>query len=164
MCHALCVQIVLPVRFVAVTSQRASLQTSLLEEQEEFSSKMDSSLPVVASPDARPAKGNVLTRWLHSHFPDQPSRWAAVLAFLLALGVSIYWLQWTITSRWQYSRDHPVQSISFESVQRFPQLLGNQLYFVERFIPSNQTYAKLVTIYGESVCLRMQRGSSAHER
>lgn len=83
-------------------------------------------------------------RWFLSHFSDKHSRFAFVLAFLLALAVSIYWLQFTIVQRWKYSLDHPLQTVSFETVDQLPAILALELKFTDQFLPLESTYMQRV--------------------
>ena len=96
------------------------------------------------TPTARPAKGSWLIRWFTSHFHDRQSQVAAVLAFLGALAVSIYWLIWVVEQRWIYSNQHPVQSVTFEPVQSLPAIIGIQVLFEEMFVPAEYTLFRKV--------------------
>ena len=120
-----------PSALIAMQQQQASLRTSLLIEDASAHSDQ------AAAASSAPSKGRCFSRWLHAHFPDSRSRFAVVLAFLLALSVSIYWAYWTISQRWLYSNAHPVQSVSFERETSLPALLGLQFFWPHNLAPTH---------------------------
>ena len=127
-------------RLVISIMQQRSLTAPLLDPQG-TSASSDHSRSVGDQP-AKPKP--FIVQWFISHFDDKHSRLAFVLAFLLALAVSCYWLQYTIVHRWQYSLDHPLQTISFETVDQLPAILAIELKSAEQFLPIEATYMQRV--------------------
>ena len=67
---------------------------------------------------------NAGASWPRDYFsrllPELRSRLAFLLAFLLALGLSIAWLVPTIRGKWLYGLSHPAQSVTYERARVVP--------------------------------------------
>ena len=101
-----------------------------------------------AGDQAKPKRPcNWLRTKLAQHFPDTLSRVAFIVALLGAVVISLLWLIWTIQNRWIFAIDHPVQSISYESVASIPALVGVQFSFLSEFLPPDLVhYLRVVPV------------------
>ena len=66
-----------------------------------------------------------LRRCLHEHFPERRSRLIFFFTLIVAVAISIYWFVYTIQSKWIYSRNHPLQTVSLELAPSLPALFGH---------------------------------------
>jgi hypothetical protein len=65
-----------------------------------------------------------LLRYLRKLFPDPRSQLACALVAALAFAGSVWWLVYTVQSKWIYGRDHPLQVVSYDAVQSLPSFFG----------------------------------------
>lgn len=85
-----------------------------------------------------------LRAFVHHLLPDTRSQIAFAVAFLAALGVSLYWLIYTIQSKWLYGLSHPQQIVSYEKVKSFPALFGIAFTYMSQTIPKESVYFRTV--------------------
>ena len=57
-----------------------------------------------------------------------------------ALGVSLYWLIYTIQSKWLYGLAHPQQVVTFEKAKSLPALFGIAFAYLSQTIPVDSVY------------------------
>ena len=122
--------------------QRQTLNTALLDDASaprSSASPRKFAAPPSDSGGGDGHGGNFAIRWLSALFPDRRSRYVAVLAFLLAVAVSLYWLVWTIQTKWL--NEPTIQSISYERVGSLPALFGLMFSYS---VPADYVYARKV--------------------
>ena len=88
--------------------------------------------------------GGGIRSFIHHLLPDTRSQLAFAVAFLVALGVSLYWLIYTIQSKWLYGLSHPQQIVSYEKVKSFPALFGIAFTYMAETIPKESVYFRTV--------------------
>jgi hypothetical protein len=93
---------------------------------------------------AAPNAGGGIRSFVHHLLPDTRSQLAFAVAFLAALGVSLYWLIYTIQSKWLYGLSHPQQIVSYEKVKSFPALFGIAFTYMAQTIPKESVYFRTV--------------------
>lgn len=97
-----------------------------------------------ATPRTAGASDGGLRSFVHRLLPDTRSQIAFGVAFLAALGVSLFWLIYTIQSKWLYGLAHPQQVVSFEKAKSLPALFGITFAFLAQTIPVDSVYFSTV--------------------
>jgi hypothetical protein len=88
-----------------------------------------------------------LVRYVRAIFPDSRSRTAALLVGCVLLALSLYWLFYTIQTKWLDGHAHPQQIVTYEPVSSLPSFFGHRLSAPVAREAINQTIFKVMTYW-----------------